>query len=301
MKYRQFATFFIATAVAVLAVFVAWPSAKQTQAAPSTAAAPGWQQTGAANPFAAGQVSEVRMVSAANTQSLPAPDMANTSLAGTQPDGDWGVNALGYLRASRALRQRFDYYLSLAGEMPLASIVALFRQAAEKDLKEPALSQVLALWSRFVQLQQHPWKHAVNVQKPDSWSAALSERQIQRRQLLGADVAAAFYAEEEGQLQQMLMRLQAGQGGQSGKSDRAEQSVMPATAATHPQASEREAALQAQWQHWEQRLQAARSQLQAYKLAPELSAPQRQQAIEHYLASQFLGTELVRARALLGV
>ena len=292
MKYRQFATFFIATAVAVLAVFVAWPSAKQTQAAPSTAAAPGWQQTGAANPFAAGQVSEVRMVSAANTQSLPAPDMANTSLAGTQPDGDWGVNALGYLRASRALRQRFDYYLSLAGEMPLASIEALFRQAAEKDLKEPALSQVLALWSRFVQLQQHPWKHAVNVQKPDSWSAALSERQIQRRQLLGADVAAVFYAEEEGQLQQMLMRLQASQ------SERAEPIT---TSATHPQASEREAALRAQWQQWEQRLQAARSQLQAYKLAPELSASQRQQAIEHYLASQFLGTELIRARALLGV
>ncbi len=297
MKYRQRATFLIVTSAAALAVFVAWPSAEQAQAVQG-AAATGWQQAGAANPFAAGQASAARTATAANTLSLPAPDLAHTSLAGTQPDGDWGVNALGALKASRAQRQRFDYYLSLAGEMPLASIEAVFRQAAEKELKEPALSQMLALWSRYVQLQQHPWQHAVNVQKHESWSAALSERQYVRRQMLGADVADAFYAEEEGQLQQMLMRLQTGQGG---KTERAEPITTPATPAAHPQASEREAAQQAQWQQWEQRLQAARSQLQVYKLAPELSAPQRQQAIEHYLASQFLGTELIRARALLGV
>jgi capsule polysaccharide export protein KpsE/RkpR len=59
--------------------------------------------------------------------------------------------------------------------------------------------------------------------------------------------------------------------------------------------------VQEQWQQWEQRVNKARSQIKAYAQAPELSAPQRQQAIENYLTSQFQGTELIRARALLGV
>jgi lipase chaperone LimK len=67
----------------------------------------------------------------------------------------------------------------------------------------------------------------------------------------------------------------------------------------HPQALEREAAVQTQWQQWDQRLSEARSQIKAFSSAPELSAPQRQQAIEQYLTSRFQGTELIRVRALL--
>lgn len=291
MKTAHNATVLIVCIAIAWLFFVGWPSTEQPVAEPSMAA-PGWQQAGVSNPFGQGTANTERPTLAAAAVSTSAPDLTGSSLAGTQPDGDWGVNAQGQLKASRALRQRFDYYLSLIGEMPLASIEAAFRAAAEKDLKEPALGQVLALWGRYVQLQQRSWKHAVNLREPATWSAALTERQIVRRQMLGADVAYAFYGQEEAELQQMLTQVQTGQGSQA---------TTVHAPALHPQAAEREAAVQSEWQQWEQRMQAARSQIQAYKQAPELSAPQRQQAIEQYLTNQFQGTELIRARSLLGV
>ncbi|MBS7807752.1 hypothetical protein [Variovorax sp. PCZ-1] len=296
IKSARNATVLIVCIAAACLIWVSWPST-DAPAQPSAPSASGWQQSGVANPFALGAASpeKAAQVASAVAGRWPAPDLLNTSLAGTQADGDWGVNAQGRFLASRALRQRFDYYLSLFGEMPLASIEAALRAAAEKDVKEPALGQVLALFQRYVQLQQHSWKHAVNLKEPTTWSAALSERQIMRRQLLGADVAYAFYAEEEAQLQQMLAQVQSGQATQSS------QATEVNTPAPHPQALEREAAVQAEWQQWEQRLSAARKQIKAYAQAPELSAPQRQQAIEQYLSSQFQGTELIRARSLLGV
>jgi hypothetical protein len=188
MKSARSATFFvvIATACAVAAglLWMLWPSAVQPRPAHHSSAMPGWQQLGAANPFASGATLPQSSPQALSPVALQPPDLATTSLAGTQPDGDWRVNGQGQLVASRALRQRFDYYLSLAGEMPISSIEAAFRAAAEKDLKQTALGDVLALWQRYVQLQQHDWKHAVNLQKPESLSAAFSERQIVRRQSL---------------------------------------------------------------------------------------------------------------------
>ena len=288
------APFFIVIAgMAALLAYLLWPADAAQSALPQAEPA-GWQQAGVANPFGKGA-----HVAAQPNQPLAASpvaplSLATTSLAGTQPDGDWGVDAQGQLKASCALRQRFDYYLSLIGEMPLTDIHALMLQAAKQSLKEPALGQVMALWDRYVQLQRHAWKHAVDLRQSASWSAALSERQIVRRQMLGADVAHAFYADEERELQDMLARLNSGQS-----------SVAPNPAVVsgerHPQASQREAEVQAQWQQWDQRIAVARQQIQTIAQAPELSAPQRQQAIEQYLSRQFQDTELIRARSLLGL
>jgi lipase chaperone LimK len=233
--------------------------------------------------------------------------LSRTSLAGTQADGDWGVDAQGQLRASRALRQRFDYFLSLIGELNVSELRALVQREALSSLTPTTTAQVMAMWDRYVQLQQHHWRTQVDLRAPQSWSAALAERQQVRRELLGPDWAYAFYADEERQLQEMLTGLNAN--GQIGSAN-----GMPAhrpqaslthesgqTQAIHPQAAEREAQWQAQWQQWQQRLDAARAQVQALQAAPELSAPQRQLAIEHYLQAQFAGSDLTRARALLGL
>lgn len=294
MKLVQGATFLAVCMAAVWLLLFGWQSVESPRPTFSPAAQ-GWQQAGAANPFANGAAMAEQSAPATSAVSTEPPDLASTSLAGTQPDGDWGVNSQGQLTASRALRQRFDYYLSLAGEMPLASIEATFIKAAKKELSEPALGQVFALWKRYMQLQQHDWKHVVNLQQPQSWSVALGERQIIRRQILGMDVASAFYAEDEAQLQHVQSQVE------MAGSEQGSQTSPINTAALHPQAHEREAAVQLQWQQWEQRLEVARSQIKAYALAPELSALQRQQAIERYLLSQFQGTELLRARSLLGV
>ncbi len=294
MKAVKGATFLVVCLAAVLLLIFGGPGVEPPQPTLSPAAQ-GWQQAGAANPFANGAAVAEQLVPITPPASAVLPDLASSSLSGTQPDGDWGVNSQGQLTASRALRQRFDYYLSLAGEMPLASIEATFLNAAKKELSEPALGQVFALWKRYVQLQQHDWKHAVNLQQPQSWSVALGERQITRRQLLGMDVASAFYADDEAQLRLVQSQVEAG------GSEQGSQTNAISSAALHPLATAREAEVQAQWQQWDQRLEAARTQAKAFAQAPELSPLQRQQAIERYLLNQFQGTELIRARSLLGV
>jgi hypothetical protein len=156
----------------------------------------------------------------------------------------------------------------------------------------------MALWDKYVNLHQHAWKHAVDLRQPSTWSAAQTERQIVRREKLGADVAHAFYAEEDSALQSMIARVNSGSATGQATAAQAEQ-VIPQS--LDPQAQEREAQWQAQWQAWDARVDAARLQLQAYAAAPELSAPQRAQASEQYLNQHFQGAELIRARGLLGL
>jgi lipase chaperone LimK len=284
-------------ALILLAVWAGYwllDSPDKAKVAASLGPSAGWQQDGVANPFSNQAALSLAMRVEEPLPSQLAQDLNRTSLAGTQADGDWGVDTQGQLRASRGLRQRFDYFLSLIGEMSLDAIRAAFQKAAQKDLKEPALGQVMDVWERYIKLQQHTWKHNVNLRDPATWSAALVERQIMRRQTLGADWAHAFYSDEEQQMQSMLTRLQNGQTDPAANTE-------PSPALLHPQAKEREAELQAQWRLWEHRLDAARSHILQLHTAPELSALQRQQAIQQYLSGQFQEPDLSRARALIGL
>ena len=226
------------------------------------------------------------------TAATDVPDLGKTSLAGTSADGDWSVGADGRLTPSHALRRRFDYYLTLVGEVPLDSLRALVLQQASAELREPALGAVLALWDRYVALQQTSWKHAVDLRRRDTWADALAERSQGRRAALGAEWAQAFYGDEERELAAMI----AGGGPASGNSSA---SIAPGAPAPHPQAAEREAAVAAQWQQWEQRLATARQQLQALNNDPALSPAQRAERADQLLAAQFTDTDLTRARALL--
>lgn len=217
------------------------------------------------------------------------PDLRQTSLAGTQPDGDWSVGANGQLLPSHALRRRFDYYLTLVGEVPLDSLRALVLQQASAELREPALGAVMALWDRYVALQQTPWKHAVDLRRRDTWAQALAERSQGRRAALGDDWAQAFYGEEERELAATI----------TGQAAPAPPSPGIGAPTPHPQATEREAAITAQWQQWEQRLAQARESVQALAADPNLSPAQRAEQADQLLARQFEGSELVRARSLL--
>lgn len=256
----------------------------------------GWHQAGVANPFGLNSDQAQAKTSPQPTAIEPtALSTEGTSLDGTQSDGDWGVGSDGQLRASRALRQKFDYYLSLIGEKPLVDIEALVLNEARASLKEPALSGVTDVWRRYVQLQQHAWRLQVDLRQPTQWSAAHAERQTVRRQILGAEWAHAFYAEEESQLLEMLSQVN------SPNTAAAKPPVEENVGPLHPQAAEREAALQAEWKQWDQRMDQAREQMRVLQSAPELSGLQREQAIERYLTQHFEGTELLRARSMLGV
>ena len=132
-KYRHLATLLGVVAVG-LGLYALWPTANTAVQVDPAAASSGWQQSGVANPFgsAAAEASASSPASLLAT-SLP-PSLSNTSLAGTQPDGDWGLDARGQLRASRGIRQRFDYYLSLIGEKSLSEIEALLLHDAHTGL-----------------------------------------------------------------------------------------------------------------------------------------------------------------------
>jgi lipase chaperone LimK len=229
-----------------------------------------------------------------------APSAAHTaefqpaaSLANTQADGDWGIGANGQAQPSRALRRRFDYLLLQQGEVAMDSLANQIRQQVHKAHGALVAQQIMALWDSYLRLQQHAWTTPVDLQRPETWANALAERSAVRRQTLGPAWADAFYGEEEGELRQMIAQANSGQ-------------PLPSAAQANapialPDAAERTAAHEAQWQQWEQRLDAARTKVQQLRSAPELSGPQRQEAISSYLGQQFSAAELIRAKALLKI
>jgi lipase chaperone LimK len=215
------------------------------------------------------------------------------SLANTQTDGDWSIGPNGQPQPSIALRRRFDYFLLLQGEQDLSTLAAQIRQQVLAAHGAAAAQTIMALWASYLQLQQHTWATQVNMQRSETWAPALAERSAMRRQLLGAAWAEAFYGDEERALRQTIAQTSSG---------------LPITLAAQPSdpialpnAAERLAEHQAQWQQWEQRMSSARSRVQQLRSAPELSEPQRNEAIAGYLSQQFSGSELVRARAILGI
>lgn len=177
--------------------------------------------------------------------------------------------------------------------MDLNAITAQIRKQVLAAHGAAAAQQVMALWDSYLRLQRHTWATHVNLQQRETWAPALAERSAMRRQLLGSPWAEAFYADEENALRQMIAQANSG---------------LPVTSAVQitapvplPDAAQRTAEHEAQWQQWEQRLEAARVRVAQVQSAPELSQPQRDAAISNYLNQQFSGGELLRARALLRV
>jgi lipase chaperone LimK len=296
IKYARVALLFVA--VAGLLSWLVWRSFSPSESAfaVSTTSFSQWG-AGQGNPFGFGAVAPVAGALPAAAQEVPI-DLVSTSLAGTHPDGQWAFDAQGQLRKDFALRQRLDYFLTLLGEQPLHQVRALVQQKARTELPESAVKQLMQLWDRYVQLQQHTFKTSVDLRQPSGWSAALLERQSVRRELLGADVAYAFYAHDERELQSMLARVNSGTGGGASASPE----TLASSIAPLADAPQREAQLQREWKEWDQRIEAARAQIQRLQASPELSSKQRQSAVQQLLASQFAeGTERLRAASLLGL
>lgn len=285
----------------LVAVGLAWLrghlTAEPAPPAPLPAAS-GWQQTGVADPFGGGATAALRRTPASDSSTAVRLEM--TSLAGTQVDGAWPTDARGHLRADRALRTRFDYYLSLLGERPLSDLRDLLRRDAVAHLPAAAVDQALALWDSYLALQQYRWQRPLDLREPGKWGDVLAERQAVRRSLLGAAWAQAFYADEEQTLAQMIARVNGGAqpGGSAAGPMVAEQAALPARLAD---ADQREAELKTRWADWERRLAGARHEVRRLRTAAELSEPQREQAIAQYLAENFHSGEQTRARALLGL
>ncbi|MEY4911929.1 MAG: hypothetical protein RL761_1592 [Pseudomonadota bacterium] len=218
--------------------------------------------------------------------------LQTSSLADTQADGSWSMGANGQAQPSTALRRRFDYLLLLQGERTLAMITADIQRQVLAAHGALAAQQIVALWHSYLQLQQKQWATQVDMLRPNTWASALAERTQVRRELLGVAWADAFYREEEDALRQQIAKSN----GQTVAAAPSQEANLPAVL---PDAALRQAEVDAEWQQWRQRLEAARVQIAQLQQAPELSATQRTEAVAAYINSQFSGTELLRAKALL--
>lgn len=215
-----------------------------------------------------------------------------SSLADTQADGSWSIGANGQTQPSLALRRRFDYFLLLQGERSLAALTAEIQRQVLATHGAVAAQQVLALWHSYLQLQQKQWATQVDMRQPNSWAPALAERSQVRRELLGIAWADAFYREEEDALRQQIARS-------NSPELSAQAAPEPNQPIALPDAALRQAEVDAEWQQWRQRLEAARTQIAQLQQAPELSTSQRTEAIAAFVSSQFSGSELLRVKALL--
>ncbi|HJV63944.1 MAG TPA: lipase secretion chaperone [Albitalea sp.] len=215
----------------------------------------------------------------------------HSSLRDTVLDGAWDVDSHGQLHPSIALRRRFDQLLSLVGEAGIDEITAFIRHDVGELAGPAAADRVLDLWQRYLGLQQQSFRAQVDLHDRRTWAAALAERQQARRQWLGPEVAAAFFADDEAQLQALMQGSPVVGAVPIGSAiDRN---------ALSPQARQRLQKQEAAWADWERRLADARREWASLQSRTELSEMQRAQAMEQAIAGRFDATELVRVRALL--
>jgi len=308
-----------AIAVLALLVWVARPAGPKLPAGPGAAAPaltpPAVMKVPAAGagllePAAAGQA--LRSVAEIERRLFE-----QGSLRGSQLDGEWGVDASGHLQPSRGLRRRFDQLLSSLGEVHVDELGRLLQARAEGELSGTAAAEVMAVWQRYLQLQRRSYRYGLDAGNATAWEAALAERQMARRELLGRAWADAFFETEEQALRAHLSRSP--EQAQAATGSAVPQSSLPALArapaagvdakqlfeqrsqAFGPAAAERLRLEDELAQRWDARMAMARAELARLLQAPELSALQREQAIGQWLDQQFSGAERLRARALLGI
>lgn len=231
-----------------------------------------------------------------------------SSLRGTELDGGWALDAQGRLQPSRALRRRFDHLLLLRdGEASTATLARAIQEDVQAVAGPAAATQVLEIWQRYLHLLDMRFQTRVDLARPETWGPALAERQRARRDQLGLDWAQAFYGEEEAELQALINQ----QAGTQARGDTLLAAAAPASgvtvlgpqglarAALSAEQRERLDAVEAEQARWAERLAQARREIDALRNAAHLSAPQRREAVDAWLAQHFDVREQLRIRGLL--
>lgn len=217
-----------------------------------------------------------------------------SSLRGAQLDGDWGLDAQGKLHPTLALRRRFDQLLTLLGETTLEQLRQYIEATVRAQAGPQAAAEVLDIWRRYVQLVGTPFQQVVDPRNWRTWQAALTEQHRIRYALLGPAWADAFYRDEE---QQLAQQIQAAQSNNS--TTPATEPPLIRRAELTPQQSQNLQAAEAEWDRWKTRVNEAKQAVAQIQLAPELSAPQREAAVNRWLAERFDAKEQRRVRALI--
>jgi len=229
------------------------------------------------------------------------------SLAGTEAAGDWCVSQ-SQLQPCVGLRHRFEYYILGLGEVTVDALRMLVQDDAQRAQGPVLAGQIIAIWDKYWQLRGHSWRNRFDQNDRSTWLPVFEERRLVRRQILGTDWAAAFYADEEARFQAHHAQLESGQPPPPDPGEPVPQMAPgkdPATVHAERVARYGEAAAQRlakaddEWADWQRRLAAARQEWQRLQAAANLSDAQRRQDMAQYVDQHFKADEHLRVEALL--
>lgn len=133
--------------------------------------------------------------------------LAQSSLRETEPDGAVTLAEDGSLRYDRALRRLFDYWLSLVGELDHAEIRALVEAWLAERHPPRVLAQAMDAYDRYLRYLAEVDRVGSSIGSADPAQRFALLKQL-RRQQLGAELATAFFAEQEAWEELTLARWQ---------------------------------------------------------------------------------------------
>lgn len=133
--------------------------------------------------------------------------LAQSSLRETEPDGDVTLAEDGSLRYDRALRRLFDYWLSLVGELDHAEIRAMVEAWLAERHPPRVLAQAMDAYDRYLRYLAEVDRVGSSIGSADPAQRLALLKQL-RRQQLGAELATAFFAEQEAWEELTLARWQ---------------------------------------------------------------------------------------------
>ncbi|MCU0755804.1 MAG: hypothetical protein MUE46_11885 [Xanthomonadales bacterium] len=133
--------------------------------------------------------------------------LASSSLRETEPDGTVNLAADGSLRYDRALRRLFDYWLSLIGELDHAEIRALVEAWIAERHPPRLVAQAMEAFDRYLRYLAEVDRTGAGIGAADPAQRLALLKQL-RRQVLGAELATAFFAEQEAYEDLTLARWQ---------------------------------------------------------------------------------------------
>ena len=123
-------------------------------------------------------------------------ELSKSSLRDTQVDGEVQFAADGSVRYTRSLRQLFDYYLSLTGEVAPAQLRAFVLAQLNVRYPSEVVAQLEQILDRYLACLR-----AFDQRMPElsalKGADRLAAMQRLRREMLGAELAEAFFAEDE--------------------------------------------------------------------------------------------------------
>ena len=125
------------------------------------------------------------------------------SLSGTQIHGRLRVDEEGNLIVEKAVKQLFDYFLNISGEIPRAELIEQIKQGIADYLAEPAQSQALEIFDNYIEYQTalqaeiDSGLYQVSPGNLDDLEATYRTRSQLRSFHLGNEAATAFFEEEE--------------------------------------------------------------------------------------------------------